>query len=132
MKLYAQFVPSWTDEQIAELKRLWCANELTTAQIGKKIGRTKNAVIGKANRLGLPPKTGKLFEPIPPRVSLSPPPLHRAASCAWPIGDPMQPDFRLCGAEIARGSYCATHAARASKRTLPELDVDATMKEMRL
>jgi GcrA cell cycle regulator len=132
MILFTPAAPAWTAEQEAELDRLWCANELTTAQIGKKIGRTKNAVIGKANRMGLPPKTGKLFEPIPPRVSLSPPPMHRAASCAWPIGGPGQPDFRLCGAEIARGSYCATHAARASRRTLPELDVDATMKEMRL
>ena len=131
MKLYAQFVPSWTDEQTAELKRLWIANELTTAQIGKRIGKNKNAVIGKADRLGLPRKTGQQKPTFKP-VSSSPPPLHRAASCAWPIGDPGQPDFRSCGAEIARGSYCATHAASASMRTLPELDVDATMKEMHL
>ena len=131
MKLYAQFVPSWTDEQIAELKRLWIANELTTAQIGKRIGKKKNAVIGKAYRMGLPRKIGQQKPTFKPVLS-RPPPLHRAASCAWPIGDPGQPDFRLCGAEIARGSYCATHGALASKRTLPELDVDATMKEVHL
>jgi GcrA cell cycle regulator len=72
MKLYAQFVPSWTDEQIAELKRLWIANELTTAQIGKKIGKKKNAVIGKAYRMGLPRKIGQQKPTFKPRVSFKP------------------------------------------------------------
>lgn len=42
----------WTDEQVEELKRLW--NEgLTTGDIGKALGVSKNAVVGKAHRLGL-------------------------------------------------------------------------------
>ena len=42
----------WTDDQVEELKRLW--NEgLTTGEIGKALGVSKNAVVGKAHRLGL-------------------------------------------------------------------------------
>lgn len=42
----------WTTEQIAELSRLW--NEgLTTAEIGKRLGISKNGVVGKAHRLHL-------------------------------------------------------------------------------
>ena len=42
----------WTDEQVEELKRLWDKG-LTTGEIGKALGVSKNAVVGKAHRLGL-------------------------------------------------------------------------------
>jgi hypothetical protein len=43
----------WTDEKVSELERLW--NEgVTTPEIGRLIGASKNAVIGKAHRLHLP------------------------------------------------------------------------------
>ena len=42
----------WTDEQVEELKRLW-EKGLTTGEIGKALGVSKNAVVGKAHRLGL-------------------------------------------------------------------------------
>ena len=43
----------WTPEQISELTRLW-GEGLTTAEIGKRLGISKNAVVGKAHRLHLP------------------------------------------------------------------------------
>ncbi|MCH4091494.1 GcrA family cell cycle regulator [Acetobacter sp.] len=43
----------WTDETIARLKALW-QEGLSTAEIGRQLGITKNAVVGKAHRLGLP------------------------------------------------------------------------------
>ena len=42
----------WNDENVARLKDLWDQG-LPTAQIGKLIGFTKNAVVGKAHRIGL-------------------------------------------------------------------------------
>lgn len=43
----------WTEETIARLKALW-QEGLSTAEIGRQLGITKNAVVGKAHRLGLP------------------------------------------------------------------------------
>jgi GcrA cell cycle regulator len=42
----------WTPEQINELTRLW-GEGLTTSEIGKRLGISKNAVVGKAHRLHL-------------------------------------------------------------------------------
>ena len=43
---------SWTDEMVAELTKLW-EEGLTTGEIGKRLGISKNAVVGKAHRLNL-------------------------------------------------------------------------------
>jgi transposase len=48
----------WTDEREATLKRLW-PTAMSAVQIAREIGTTKNAVIGKAHRLGLKPKPRK-------------------------------------------------------------------------
>ena len=43
---------SWNNQKVEDLKKLW--NEgVATSQIGQQLGFTKNAVIGKAFRLGL-------------------------------------------------------------------------------
>ena len=42
----------WDDVNVARLRELWDQG-LPTAQIGKLIGFTKNAVVGKAHRIGL-------------------------------------------------------------------------------
>ena len=42
----------WDDENVAKLRELWDQG-LPTAQIGKLLGFTKNAVVGKAHRIGL-------------------------------------------------------------------------------
>lgn len=42
----------WTDEQISRLRALW-ADGHSTAEIGRRMGISKNAVVGKAHRLNL-------------------------------------------------------------------------------
>ena len=42
----------WNDENVSRLRELWDQG-LPTAQIGKLLGFTKNAVVGKAHRIGL-------------------------------------------------------------------------------
>ncbi|MEL0091132.1 MAG: GcrA family cell cycle regulator [Rhodospirillales bacterium] len=44
---------SWTPDRIKELEKLW-AEGLSTAEIGRRLGVSKNAVVGKAHRLSLP------------------------------------------------------------------------------
>ena len=43
---------SWNNQNVARLRELWDQG-LPTAQIGKLLGFTKNAVVGKAHRIGL-------------------------------------------------------------------------------
>jgi GcrA cell cycle regulator len=61
----------WTVDRIAELTRLW--NEgLSTAEIGKHLGISKNAVVGKAHRLRLAARPSPIrrmaVRPAAPRV----------------------------------------------------------------
>ncbi|MGQ0662389.1 MAG: GcrA family cell cycle regulator [Pseudomonadota bacterium] len=121
----------WTMEQIAELTRLW-KEGLTTSEIGKRLGISKNAVVGKAHRLHLSARPSpikhsgrpKLFRAALPTVAIqaqialrSPPkrPVELSAhSCRWPIGDPGEPGFFFCGELALAGKpYCAEHAAMA-------------------
>jgi len=54
---------SWTDERIDELTRLWQAGH-SASDIGKRMGVSKNAVVGKAHRLKLPSKLPSRPSPI--------------------------------------------------------------------
>lgn len=114
----------WNDERIEELKALW-AEGLTTGEIGKRLGVSKNAVVGKAHRLGLQGRPSPIKRDRQPRqataaakkgvdakvrsvVDLS---VH---TCRWPIGDPREPGFHFCGEpSIPNKPYCAKHAAVA-------------------
>ena len=43
----------WTDQVVTRLRSLWAAGH-STAEIGRRLGVSKNAVVGKAHRLDLP------------------------------------------------------------------------------
>lgn len=107
----------WTDERVEELKRLW-GEGLTTGEIGKALDVSKNAVVGKAHRLGLKGRPSPIKRGKPQRTK--PEPKIRsvielsAHTCRWPIGDPREPGFHFCGAPALPGKpYCAEHAAVA-------------------
>jgi len=57
-------VTDWTDTRVASLRQLW-RSDLTTSEIGNAIGVSKNAVIGKAKRLGLGQKTNRVVDKEP-------------------------------------------------------------------
>lgn len=44
------YTAGWPDERIADLRLLWIAG-YSTPEIGRRLGCTKNAVVGKVNRL---------------------------------------------------------------------------------
>lgn len=55
----------WTDEMLVELERRWLDGE-NTRVIADKIGVTKNAVIGKAHRMGLASRPSPIKKKQPP------------------------------------------------------------------
>ena len=101
----------WTPERVAELTKLW-ATGLSASEIGRRMGITKNAVVGKVRRLDLTMRRA----PAPPKRAPSVVTLDRLASnmCSWPQGEPGSEDFRFCGHPALPGKpYCDTHCAMA-------------------
>ena len=95
----------WTTDAIARLRTLWAEGH-PTAEIGRRMGMTKNAVIGKVHRLQLPKRPSPICrtaggprKPAPARmrgptlaplasvassVSVPPPPAPRQAPLPAP------------------------------------------------
>lgn len=65
---------SWTDERIDQLKTMW-ERGLTASQIADELGGvSRNAVIGKAHRLGLQSRPSPVKANEPVKKSAAPPP----------------------------------------------------------
>ena len=82
----------WSPDQISELTRLW-GEGLTTSEIGKRLGISKNAVVGKAHRLGLKGRPSPIKRQDV-KIPVAKKPESRiftltdlsAQTCRWPIG----------------------------------------------
>jgi GcrA cell cycle regulator len=46
----------WTPPSVTLLRELWSHHDFSTRKIGNVVGCSKNAAIGKAHRIGLPPR----------------------------------------------------------------------------
>ncbi len=122
----------WTDEKIKNLKKLW-QKGATTAEIAKKLGLSKNSIIGKVHRLNLetrpspikktaPVKKAKETKTTNERIGIMELKLN---TCRWPIGDPTDDDFHFCGKNTATGKpYCAEHCAMAYSGSTKETTTD--------
>ncbi len=109
----------WTEDRVEELKKLW-EQEISTAEIGKILGVTKNSVVGKAHRLGLEKrqspikrKEGTTKTTTKKKEVITILNLKRNM-CAWSFSDPDKDDFHFCGKEIVPGKpYCLKHCQEA-------------------
>ena len=102
----------WTDAVILSLRALWDEG-LSTAEIGRRLGVTKNAVVGKAHRLVLPAR------PSPIRRGLVAPVAPRRAS------GPTLPSMELAEAAPPPGERFAGHAAVSVIQTTSEVAAQA-------
>ncbi|WP_404326886.1 GcrA family cell cycle regulator [Aerophototrophica crusticola] len=85
---------------------------MSASEIADALGNvTRNAVIGKAHRLGLSGRPSPIKKkPSKGATILS----LTERMCKWPVGDPKSPDFHFCGKAAVQGlPYCAEHAALA-------------------
>ena len=121
---------SWTLKMVVTLARMW-GEGASAAEIGREIGMTRNAVLGKAHRLQMPlhktrtqarvGRRRKRIRPVAVVGSPKPKPIETPArpcklfelkrdSCRWPHGDPCDRDFYFCGAvSMAESPYCLAH-----------------------
>ena len=117
----------WTDERLEELKKLW-AQGLSISQIGEALGVSRNAIAGKAHRMGLPKRPSpiskkKVEKPrVEPVVDEQDLPLRlelrqlvwSRSKCCWPTGDPKKNGFVFCGDTVVPGKpYCLPHCKEA-------------------
>ena len=117
----------WTDKRLEELEKLW-AKGLSISQIGEALGVSRNAIAGKAHRMGLPkrpspisrlkaekPKVEAVVEEqdLPLRLELRQLVWSRS-KCCWPTGDPKKNGFVFCGCTVVPGKpYCLPHCQEA-------------------
>lgn len=135
---------TWSPERVEWLREAWSDRGLSATEIGKQLGISRNAALGKLNRLGLlgnrqqitvrtprvtapkppapkPPsqKVAIIVEPEPDPATLVTVADVRDSQCRWPVGDPSSEGFRYCGKECHRGHpYCDDHEEylRGSRR----------------
>ncbi|MFQ5534447.1 MAG: GcrA family cell cycle regulator [Sphingomonadales bacterium] len=127
---------SWTDERIETLKKLWTDGK-TASQIAAELGDgvSRNAVIGKAHRLGLASRPSPLkTDGANPRPTVKKAAVAKTTrkvtlldlterKCKWPIGHPGEADFHFCGEKSTPGQpYCPPHAAEAYQAPAPRRD----------
>ena len=124
---------AWTEKMVEDLKIMW-KQGLTTGEIGKRLGVSKNSIVGKVHRLQLdarPSPIKKKDEEEKPAAAPQPvaekPAVVRKNiagdvkltdldnhTCRWPIGDPKDENFHFCGKKVRIGqTYCEEHAALA-------------------
>ena len=139
---------SWTDDRVELLKKLWKKGH-SASQIAEELGGvTRNAVIGKAHRLGLssrpspvkkPAEAKKKAKAAPAKPKKKKPAAAKPAPeaepevvtilsltermCKWPVGHPGDDDFHFCGLKSMTGQpYCTYHAAMAYQAPQPRKD----------
>lgn len=121
---------AWTEERLQKLRELWDEG-LSITQIGDALGVSRNAIAGKAHRMGLPKRPSPISKtaseakkPAKPKPIAEPDnlPLRlelrrlqwSRSKCCWPTGDPKLTGFSFCGKAVVPGKpYCLPHCEEA-------------------
>ncbi|SUE43372.1 GcrA family cell cycle regulator [Roseomonas gilardii] len=126
----------WTAEAIETLQALWAEGH-STAEIGRRMGISKNAVVGKAHRLNLSARPSpirreeageaRVAEPAMPRVAaeaprpatppMAPPPAPRPAAAAPAAVTPAAPAPAPRSAPAPRAPVAAPPVVRPFQRS---------------
>ena len=123
----------WNEEKLIKLKSLWDKG-LPITKIGLELGVSRNAIAGKAHRIGLPKRNSPISKSGDPRKNENNADIQTDNElplklllrdvewsrnrCCWPLGDPKLPGFSFCGTSIIPGRpYCEEHSKLAYTST---------------
>ena len=123
----------WDENKLNKLKKLWDEG-MPITKIGIEIGVSRNAIAGKAHRMGLPKRNSPISKSGDPRKNQVASSKENTKNlplklmlrevewsrnrCCWPIGDPKLPGFSFCGTSIVPGRpYCEEHSNLAYTNT---------------
>lgn len=124
---------AWTEERIEKLTKLWDKG-FSASQIATELaeGVTRNAVIGKAHRLGLKSRPSPVKGESTKAKKAAPSPKKKeekkvvtlldltSTTCKWPSGHPSDEDFQFCGKPAPSAlPYCEEHCAMAYQAQTP-------------
>ncbi len=114
----------WTEELIARLRALWDEGH-STAGIGRILGISKNAVVGKAHRLNLPARPS----PIRREPSSEPPRTRRIAR--GPTLPPLPAAPAAATAAVSARPACESAVLAAAASPFAAPPADAAMEAAR-
>jgi len=108
----------WTEETIARLRDLW-QQGLSTAEIGRQLSVTKNAVVGKAHRLGLKPRPSPIRRAA--KTASAPAATTAASPAAEPVAEstPTTPAAEAAAPAVTPAAPPALQKAPAKAQTAP-------------
>ena len=123
----------WNEKKLNKLKSLWDQG-LPITKIGLELGVSRNAIAGKAHRLGLPKRNSPISKSGEPRKNENKADIQTDKKlplklllrdvewsrnrCCRPLGDPKLPGFSFCGTSIIPGRpYCEEHSKLAYTST---------------
>ena len=110
----------WTAKDIATLRALWATGK-KARHIGAKLNRSRNSIIGKANRLGL--VQGQADTTAHLVVVPDEPKTSTAVGCEYPLGDY---PYTSCGDAVHEGmstrAYCRRHYKLCYRARIEESD----------
>ena len=100
---------AWTEQMVEDLKKMWHEG-LTTGEIGKRLGVSKNSIVGKVHRLqlsGRPSPIKKKDEIFEEKAAPAKPAKEEKAA---PV-KAKEENFHFCGKKVKIGqTYCEEHA----------------------
>ena len=125
----------WLDKDDATLTELWTTKPvISTAEIGRRMNKSKNAVVGRSNRLDLPARpspirrsAGGPQSPLPPRVRDRPTlaPLASLGVVAGRASERPAPVLGGLGGAAALSAAFARAAVARMPKPLPPLTFEA-------
>jgi GcrA cell cycle regulator len=104
----------WNEEAIARLRGLWAEGH-STAEIGRRMGVSKNAVVGKAHRLALAARPSPIRRDLTPRPTARPPSPRRVVGPTLPPLPGAQSSAPMTAARPARPAPAAKAPAAVAQ-----------------